>query len=123
MITPDDLSGDPARARRVLVLARSIAPCLDSLEGEAQADAIAILDGVIAELPEPGQSRTKSLSRNGTSLSFADDVSVFSADARASLRSLCGLAGPGGHPAGSFPSESPTARMWPEGPYREAGAR
>lgn len=51
MIALNEISSDDSLARRVLVRARSIAPCLDTLEGEPRLDAIAILTGVVAEIP------------------------------------------------------------------------
>lgn len=118
-ITPSDLGGDEDTARRVLVLARDIAPCIDSLEAEPTKDAIAILKGVLAELPEPGSRHTRALSRNGTSMTFAAIESAFDDDARRSLRSLCNAqtVGSGSLPAGSFPKHRAFAKVWPEGPY------
>ncbi|MEN0021993.1 MAG: hypothetical protein AAGC61_01840 [Microbacterium sp.] len=120
-ITPTDIGGDENTARRVLVLARSIAPCIDSFpdESEQKLDAIAVLKGVLAELPAPGARRTRSLSRNGTAMSFADLDSAFDSDARTSLRALCSAsADPApGIPLGSFPNDRPFARVWPEGEY------
>lgn len=118
-IKHSDISTDEDLGRRVLVRARIIAPCLDSLDAETEAgkDAIAILKGVIAELPAAGSRRTRSLSRNGTSMSFEAIDAAFDSDSRASLRSLCGLTSAPGLPRGSFPVESPLARVWPEGRY------
>lgn len=115
-ITPGSLGGDENVARRVLALARSIAPCVTKLDPgtEEGKDAIAVLKGVIAELPAAGSARVRSQSRNGTSVSLADIQSAFSADARASLRSLCGCGGRSGQPVGSFPQERPFALLWPE---------
>lgn len=120
---PTDIGGDENTARRVLVLARSIAPCIDSFPdgSEQKLDAIAVLKGVLAELPAPGSRRTRSLSRNGTAMSFADIESAFDADARASLRALCSAETPaadsGTLPAGSFPKRRAFERMWSEGDY------
>lgn len=118
-ITPTDLGGDDDLARRILVKARDIAPCIDSFPdgSELKKDAIAILKGVIAELPAAGSRRTRSLSRNGTSMSFADVASAFDDDAISSLRSLCGAAPYGGQPRGSFPKDRPFANTWPEDDY------
>ncbi|HWU30198.1 MAG TPA: hypothetical protein VN041_14035 [Microbacterium sp.] len=115
-ITPDELGGDENTARRILVLARSIAPCIDSLEDEAKKDAIAILKGLLDEVPAAGSRRTRSLSRNGTSMTFADITTVFDDDARQALQSLCGVTSTagGGVPAGSFPTERPASVLWPE---------
>lgn len=120
-ITPTDIGGEENTARRVLVLARSIAPCIDSFadDSEQKKDAIAVLKGVLAELPAAGSRRTKALSRNGTSMSFADIESAFDSDARTSLRSLCsaGADTAPGLPLGSFPTERAFGRVWPEGEY------
>lgn len=120
-ITPTDLGGDENTARRVLVLARDIAPCIDSFadDSEQKKDAIAILLGVVAELPSPGSRRTRAMSRNGSSVSLAEIKSAFDDDARSSLRALCSDSrdpAPGA-PLGSFPTDRPFARVWPEGDY------
>ena len=116
-IKPDDIEGvDEDLARRVIVHARSIAPCLDSLSGDARQNAIAILKGVAADAPAAGHGRLKSLSRNGTSMTF-DLGSVFTADVRTSLKSLCAATSRGGLPVGSFPEARPLAKVWPEGEY------
>ena len=118
-ISPSDFGGDEDTVRRVLVLARDIAPCIDSFadDSEAKKDAVAILKGVLAEQPAAGSRRTRSLSRNGTSMSFADVDSAFDSDSRQALRSLCGSAASGGLPKGSFPKARPFANVWPEGDY------
>lgn len=118
-ITPTDLGGEESTARRLLVLARSIAPCIDSFadNSEEKKDAVAILKGVLAEQPAAGSRRTRSVSRNGTSMSFSDIESAFDADSRQALRSLCGAASSGGLPAGSFPKARPFSNVWPEGEY------
>ncbi|MFK4760301.1 hypothetical protein ACI3KS_05135 [Microbacterium sp. ZW T5_45] len=122
-MTPNDIGGDESTARRVLVLARSIAPCIDSFteDSEQKKDAIAILQGVLGELPAPGSKRTTQLSRNGTSMSFRDIASAFDDDARASLQALCSAPTSGAQPgtviAGSFPKARAFERVWPEGEY------
>lgn len=118
MITHTDLTGvDEDLARRVLVLARSIAPCIDAFTAASEEgkNAIAILKGVIAEIPAAGSRRTKSMSRNGTSITLADIGSAFDDDSRAALRTLCSAATPSGLPVGSFPTPDYTvASQWPE---------
>ncbi len=111
---------DDDLARRIMVTARRIAPCLDSLpEGsEKQLDAIAILKGVIAELPETGTRRVRSKGRNGTTISYADVDSAFTIEARADLRSLCAAASVPGLPEGRFPEERELEKLWPEERYR-----
>lgn len=114
MIGPTDLPGlDQDVARRLIAAARSIAPCLDSLTDEARLDAIAILKGVAAELPAPGTGRMRSQSRNGTSVTWADFSSAFTADDRSALRALCGTVAAAGAPVGSFPESTMTRRIWP----------
>lgn len=118
-ITHGDISSDEDLGRRVLVRARIIAPCLDNIESASEAgkDAIAILKGVIAELPAAGSRRTRALSRNGTSMSFAAIDAAFDSDSRLALQSLCGGVDAPGLPVGSFPKDRPLARVWPEGKY------
>ncbi len=118
MLTPSDLPDlDTAAARRLIAAARSIAPCLDSLVDEARADAVAILTGVAAELPAPGTGRMRSQSRNGTSVTWADYSSAFSADDRAALRALCSTVAPSGSPVGHFPVSTVADDIWPPEEY------
>lgn len=116
MITPTDIGGDEDRARRVIVHARSIAPCIDSFPdgSEDKKNAVAILKGVLAELPTAGRARVKGQRVGPASVEYFDVASAFSADDRAALRALCGAASRGGLPLGSFPQERPVARLWPE---------
>ena len=119
MITPGDLPGmDDDAARRLIAAARSIAPCIDTLEGDPRTTAVAILKGVAAEIPVPGTGRVRSQSRNGTSITWADYGSAFGKDDRAALRSLCSVAGTAaaGAPVGSFPRSTITHRIWPPEP-------
>lgn len=118
-ITHGDISSDESLGRRVLVRARIIAPCLDSLDKDSEAgkDAIAILKGVIAEIPAAGSRRTRSLSRNGTSMSVDVIDAAFDSDSRLSLQSLCDQGNPTGLPRGRFPKDRPLGRVWPEGKY------
>lgn len=118
-IIHSDITTDEDLGRRVLVRACIFAPCLDTLDpaSEAGKNAIAVLKGVIAELPAAGSRRTRALSRNGTSMSFAAIDAAFDDDARASLRSLCGLAEGQALPRGSFPLARAFESVWPEGEY------
>ena len=122
VITASDLGADEDVARRVLVRARSIAPCIANFarESEPWKDAVAILKGVIAELPKAGSSRTRSMSRNGTSMTF--EISrAFSVENIELLKALCSAdvaEAPGGHPVGSFPTGGIVSQVWPEGEYR-----
>lgn len=118
MLTPNDLGGDEDTARRVLVSARDIAPCIDSFEqgSEEFKNALAILKGVLAEIPKPGSRRTRSMSRNGTSISY-DATDFFTKSDVRMLRALCPRADDAGHSSGSFPAKSVASEMWPEGEY------
>ena len=119
-ITPEDIGGEENLARRILVRARDIAPCIDSFEKDSELwkDAVAVLKGVLGELPAPGEARLRSMSRNGTSITVEMIGSAFDVmDAAASLRSLCGARSSGAHSMGSFPLERAFERVWPEGEY------
>lgn len=118
MLTATELGvSDEDLARRVLVRARTIAPCLDSLEGEAKLNAIAILKGVISEIPAAGTRRVKSKARNGTSITYESFGAAFGAEEISNLRSLCGATTGLGLPVGSFPAAGVFAGIWPEEKY------
>jgi hypothetical protein len=118
-ITFAEISDDEDLGRRVVARARVIAPCLDTLDptSEEGKTAIAILRGVIAELPTPGEGRLRSMSRNGTAVTLAAIASAFDGDAAVSLRALCGASAQGGLPVGKFPERSAASRVWPEERY------
>lgn len=119
-ITHADIGVDETLGRRILVHARLIAPCLDSFgdDSEEKKNAIAILKGVIDELPAAGSRRVRSKGRNGTTITFEVIESAFTASDRGALASLCAssAAGPG-LPLGSFPRATGIERVWPEGSY------
>lgn len=114
-ITHVQIGDDENLARRVLVRARSIAPCIDTLadDSEEQKDAIAILKGVYAEVPPAGSRRVRSKSRNGTSITYGDISAAFTDDDISALRSLCSST-PAGLPVGSFPEGGVFENTWPE---------
>lgn len=119
MLTAGDFPRLDAKvARRVISVALSIAPALDSLEGEAKARAVAIIEGGADELPTSGSRRVRSRSRNGTSVSFDGAAGVFTPEERAALRALCGLTASPGAPVGSFPPSTITRSIWPVEPTR-----
>ncbi len=111
-----DITGvDPTVALRLLAVARSIAPCLDSLTGDNAKTAVAIIQGVAAELPAPGSRRVRSQSRNGTSIGFDAFVSAWTAEEKAALRALCGHSvASSGAPVGVFPAPGVVESLWPE---------
>ncbi|MFI8593734.1 hypothetical protein ACIGCK_04800 [Microbacterium sp. NPDC078428] len=116
MISPSDIGTDEDLARRILVRARSIAPCISSFEtaSESWSDAVAILKSVYSDCVTRGSRSVKSQRVGSASVEYSDLVSAFDGDPSVALRSLCAAASRGGAPAGSFPSERPLARLWPE---------
>lgn len=116
MITPEDFPGvDEDAARRIIVAARSIAPCIDSFEDdtEEKKNALAILRGVAAEAPAPGFRRVRSESAGSVRVDYWD-TRTWNAQDRDDLRSLCTGPKPSGAPRGSFPLERPISQLWPE---------
>jgi hypothetical protein len=119
VITPDDIPGvDENTARRILVVARLIAPCLDTLGGESKSDAIAILTGVAEDVAEKGSRFIASQRIGPASVSYRAVESSFSDEYRAGLRSLCGVSVTGG-PIGQFPQTRPFRKIWPDDPACE----
>lgn len=114
-ITHADLGIEEDLARRVLVRARIIAPCIDSFteDSEQRKDAIAILKGVIAELPKTGERNVRAQAVGNASVQYRDIASAFDGDASASLRSLCDAAAETGLPMGSFPVDETFEKLWP----------
>lgn len=116
MITPEDIPGVAEDvARRIIVAARSIAPCIDSFadESEDKKNAIAILRGVAREAPAPGSRRVRSQRIGPAAVDYWDAETWLPQD-RSDLRSLCTSTVVPGLPRGSFPLERPVARLWPE---------
>lgn len=119
MITPTDLGGDEDLARRVIMRAQNIAPCIHDFadESEDKKNVLAILKGVLAEVPAPGSRRMRSLSRNGTAVTYEGVESAFSDDDIAALRSLCNADAARGMPQGAFPQDRLFENLWPEERY------
>ncbi|MGV8852829.1 MAG: hypothetical protein ACOH1M_09730 [Rhodoglobus sp.] len=116
MITPEDIPAVAEDvARRIIVAARSIAPCIDSfLEGsEEKKNAIAILRGVAAEIPVAGSRRVRS-QRMGPASADYWNADTWLPEDRRNLRSLCSAVSSAGNPIGSFPQERALANLWPE---------
>jgi hypothetical protein len=116
MITPEDIPGvNEDVARRIIIAARSIAPCIDSFadETEEKKNAIAVLRGVAAEVPAEGSRRVRSQRIGQASIEYQDAKTWLPED-RELLRSLCAKAAPAGLPVGSFPTDRALQRLWPE---------
>ncbi|MBO3663730.1 hypothetical protein [Microbacterium stercoris] len=116
MITHDKVGADEDLAREVLIIARDIAPCLDSFpdESEQQKDALAILRRVYKDITARGSRFIKGQSIGPARVEYTDLGSAFDGQPRRALRALCGSAASAGAPVGSFPTERPIARLWPE---------
>ncbi len=102
--------------RRVLIVARGIAPCIDSLveDTEEWKDAVAVLKAVVADMPAPGTRGIASQRTGSSSVTYTQISGAFDSTARASLRALCGLEAAEGLPQGSFPPAGLVSRVWPE---------
>lgn len=113
-ITPADLPGvDEDLARRIIAVARSIAPCLGDLVDEPKSDALAILKGVIAEATSRGSLHVLSERAGTVGVSYSTVRSWFQPDDRTALHALCGGTLHEG-PIGEFPEKRFVADMWPE---------
>lgn len=116
-IKPTDLGTDEDLARRVLVHARIIAPCLDSFadDSEERKNALAILRGIVADVAGRGSRFVRSQGVLGASVTYERAASYFEATDRIGLQSLCGAA-PTRSAASraSFPKPGIVTRMWPE---------
>lgn len=115
MITPEEIGVGEDVARRILVAARSIAPCIDSFadDSEEKKNALAVLRGVAEEVPAKGSRRARAQRIGPASVDYWD-ANTWHAEDRALLRSLCSAATPLGLPRGSFPKERPISRLWTE---------
>lgn len=118
-IQPSDIGTDTDIARRVLMRARRIAPCMASWPEalDLRADAIAILKAVYARATIVGTGAIASQSRNGTSISLRQVNSAWTQEDIDDLRTLCDQASAtpaGALPLGSFPTERPLSKLWPE---------
>jgi hypothetical protein len=114
MITPEDLPGvDESLARRIIVVARSIAPCIDTLEGESRLDALAILNGVVDTVGDRGSLHILSERAGTVGVSYSTVRSWFQPDDKAGLRALCGGPVHAG-PIGDFPARRIYTNIWPE---------
>lgn len=115
-ITPEDLDGfSEDLARRVLVVARSIAPCLDNLIGERRAEAIAILKGVAQGAQLRADRSVQSQGVGSARVTYGPTSSWFFQDDRDALKALCPAVDTSGHPVGRFPApDKMLSRIWPE---------
>ena len=115
-IKPEDIGTDEDLAREVLAEARSIAPCIFSLgeESEERKTAVSILKRVFKDVQARGSRMVKSQRIGSAAVEYSDVASAFTGSPSRGLRSLCGSGASPGAPAGSFPTERPVSRLWPE---------
>ncbi|NIH52544.1 hypothetical protein FHX76_000412 [Lysinibacter cavernae] len=119
MIDHNSIGNDEDLAREVLVIGRSIAPCLTSFtdESEEQKNALAILRRVYKEVAGRGSRFVKAQRIGSASVDYGSVSSAFDGDPRRALEALCASAGRAGAPAGRFPAEATVSKIWPEGRY------
>jgi hypothetical protein len=115
VITHDMLGTDEDLAREVLIVAHDIAPCIASFpdESEEQKNALAILRRVYRDSEARGSRMVKSQRIGSAGVDYADVASSFAGQPTRALRSLCAAAA-AALPRGSFPTERPIQRLWPE---------
>lgn len=117
-IQPSDIGTDTDLARRILIRARRVAPCMATWPEalDTRQDAIAILKAVYARAAQVGTGVVASQSRNGTSISLRAVESAWTQEDLDALRSLCDAtpAPLGALPQGSFPTARPLSKLWPE---------
>lgn len=117
MITHTQVGPDEDLAREVLIIARDIAPCIDSFDAESEdaKNALAILKRVYKTAAARGSQMIKGQSIGPARVDYDTAIrSAFSGQPTRALRALCGAAAAGGAPRGSFPVEKPISRLWPE---------
>jgi hypothetical protein len=116
VITHEMIGDDEDLAREVLIIARDIAPCVSSFAeySEQERDALAILRRVYKDIAARGSRFVKGQRIGSAAVDYADIESAFDGQPRRALRALCGAAAATGAPRGSFPTDRPIARIWPE---------
>lgn len=116
MLTYNQVGNDEDLAREVLVIARDIAPCLDSLpdESEEQRDALAVLRRVYKDITGRGKRFVKSQRVGPASVEYVDVKSAFVGQPTRALRALCASQQSSGLPRAAFPTGRPIGHLWPE---------
>lgn len=116
MITHDEIGEDEDLAREVLVIANDIAPCLSSLsdDTEEKKNAIAILKRVYRDAVTRGSRMIKGQRIGSAGVDYSDVASAFDGQPTRALRAICGARTTSGMARGSFPTERPISRLWPE---------
>ena len=117
MITAETLGlvDDKDLADRVIAYGRTLAPCLQTLEGQDLTDTVAVLKNVakVAAGRLPGLKARAVGDWSWTYLTDAEMGSMIGPDDRAVLSRVCNLK-PVGGPRGSFPAPPREyLRLWP----------
>lgn len=115
-ITHDDIGDDEDLAREVLVVANDIAPCLSSLEDNSEPlkNALAILKRVYRDAVTRGSRMIKGQRIGSAGVDYSDVASAFDGQPTRALRAICGARNASGLARGSFPTDRPISRLWPE---------
>lgn len=116
-ITHSDITPDEDLGRVILLRAASIAPQVRTVpdDTEAKKDAIAVLKRVANRWAETGTGAVQSMSRNGTSMTLRDVGHAFAPTDLRDLRLIFDIPEPAhAGPLGSFPTDRPLSRIWPE---------
>ncbi|MDF2917715.1 MAG: MPMin1 gp44 [Microbacterium sp.] len=121
-VDADVIGGDKDLAIRLILRARQLAPCLPEFDDDTpeRTAVVAILKGVAARAASIGTGTIASQGRNGTNRSYRDVRSAFFPEDISGLRLLCpdGATQPTrAMPVGSFPTERPLSKLFPEGGY------
>jgi hypothetical protein len=116
VIKPDQLGDDEDLAREVLIVARDIAPLLDSFpdESEDQKNALAILRRVYRDLAARGSFLVKGQGIGSARIEYSAILSAFDGQPTRALRALGGADTTDRGSSGSFPTERPLKQFWPE---------
>jgi hypothetical protein len=116
-ITHEDITSDEDLGRVLLLRAFDIAPQLRTVEDESdeKKNAIAVLRRVAKRAVDIGTGVIESRSRNGSSIKTRAVDDAFTPGDLRDLRLIFGPVGEKPHgPVGSFPTDRPVTRLWPE---------
>ena len=115
-ISHDEVGSDEDLAREVILVARSIAPCIATFEegDPRQRDALAVIRRVYQALEVRGSHMVASEQSGSTAVRYAAVETAFDGQPARALRTLCAEVGMGGHSQGVFPTGRPISRVWPE---------
>lgn len=117
-IQHSDITTDEDLGRVLLLRAFDIVPQLRTVTdgSEEKKTAVAVLKRVAKRAAEAGTGAVDSLSRNGTSMRLRDVGDSFRPADLSDLRLIFDLPAPARPgPIGSFPTDRPLSRIWPEG--------